>query len=100
MALDILGQSRRDTRAAKRFFRKLLRGLQHVPKVIRPKVIRPKVIMTDKLKSHAATKRKVLPHVERRQSKHLNNPVEVSRQPTRRRERQMQRFKSARHATA
>ena len=71
-----------------RFFRKLLRGLQYVPWVI----------VTDKLKSYAAAKRKVLPHVEHRQSKYLNNRVEVSHQPTRRRERQMQRFKSARHA--
>jgi putative transposase len=58
----------------------------------------PRVIVTDKLKSYAAAKRKVLPHVEHRQSKYLNNRVEVSHQPTRRRERQMQRFKSARHA--
>ena len=86
--LDVLVQSRRNTRAAKRFFRKLLRGLQYVPRVI----------VTDKLKSYAAAKRKVLPHVEHRQSKYLNNCIEVSHQPTRRRERQMQRFKSARHA--
>ncbi|GAC1493892.1 MAG: IS6 family transposase [Acetobacteraceae bacterium] len=86
--LDILVQSRRNTQAAKRFFCKLLRGLQYVPRVI----------VTDKLKSYAAAKRKVLPHVEHRQSKYLNNRVEVSHQPTRRRERQMQRFKSARHA--
>ncbi len=86
--LDILVQSRRNARAAKRFFRKLLKGLQYVPRVI----------VTDKLRSYAAAKRKVLPHVEHRQSKYLNNRVEVSHQPTRRRERQMQRFKSARHA--
>ena len=52
----------------------------------------------DKLRSYAAAKRKVLPGVEHRQSRYLNNGAEVSRQPTRRRERQMQRFKSARHA--
>jgi len=86
--LDILVQSRRNTRAAKRFFRKLLRGLQYVPRVI----------VTDKLKSYGAAKRTILPHVEHRQSKCLNNRIEVSHQPTRRRERQMQRFKSARHA--
>jgi len=50
------------------------------------------------LKSYAAAKRKILPHVEHRQSKYLNNRAEVSHQPTRRRERQMQRFKSARNA--
>ncbi len=86
--LDILVQSRRNAKAAKRFFHKLLRGLRYVPRVI----------VTNKLRSHAAAKRKVLPGVEHRQSRHLNNRAEASHQPTRRRERQMQRFKSARHA--
>ena len=86
--LDILVQSRRNTDAAKRFFRKLLRGLQYVPRVI----------VTDKLRSYAAAKREIIPGVEHRQSKYLNNRAEVSHQPTRRRERQMQRFKSPRHA--
>jgi putative transposase len=56
------------------------------------------VIVTDKLRSYAAAKRDILLHVEHRQSRYLNNRAEVSHQPTRRRERQMQRFKSARHA--
>lgn len=86
--LDILVQSRRSATAAKRFFRKLLRGLRYVPRVI----------VTDKLKSYAAAKRKILPSIEHRQSRYLNNHAEVSHQPTRRRERQMQRFKSARNA--
>ena len=86
--LDILVQSRRSAKAAKRFFRKLLRGLQYVPRVI----------ITDKLRSYAAAKREILLGVEHRQSRYLNNRAEVSHQPTRRRERQMQRFKSARHA--
>jgi putative transposase len=86
--LDILVQSRRSATAARRFFRKLLRGLRYVPRVI----------VTDKLKSYAAAKRKILPSVEHRQSRYLNNRAEVSHQPTRRRERQMKRFKSARHA--
>jgi putative transposase len=88
VVLDILVQSRRSAKAAKRFFRKLLKGLQYVPRVI----------VTDKLKSYAAAKREILPGVEHRQSRYLNNRAEVSHQPTRRRERQMQRFKSARHA--
>jgi putative transposase len=58
----------------------------------------PRVIVTDKLKSYAAAKHEILPHVEHRQSRYLNNRAEVSHQPTRRRERQMQRFRSARHA--
>jgi putative transposase len=49
--LDILVQSRRNAKAAKRFFRKLLKGLQYVPRVI----------VTDKLKSYAAAKRAILP---------------------------------------
>ncbi|WP_424140133.1 IS6 family transposase [Roseomonas chloroacetimidivorans] len=86
--LDILVQSRRNATAAKRFFRKLLNGLQYVPRVI----------VTDKLRSYAAAKREILPSVEHRQSRYLNNRAEVSHQPTRRRERQMQQFKSPRHA--
>ena len=86
--LDLLVQSRRNAKAAKRFFRKLLRGLQYVPRVI----------VTDKLRSYGAAKREILPGVEHRQSRCLNNRAKVSHQPTRRRERQMQRFKSPRHA--
>jgi putative transposase len=56
------------------------------------------VIITDKLKSYAAAKRKILPGVEHRQSRYLNNRAKASHQPTRRRERQMQRFKPVRHA--
>lgn len=67
---------------------KLLKGLQYVPRVI----------VTDKLRSYAAAKRGILPGVEHCQSRYLNNRIEVSHQPTRRRERHMQRFKSARHA--
>lgn len=86
--LDILVQSRRSAKAAKRFFRKLLKGLRYAPRVI----------VTDKLRSYAVAKHDILPGVEHRQSRYLNNRAEVSHQPTRRRERQMQRFKSARHA--
>ena len=56
------------------------------------------MISTGKLKSYAAAKRTIPPHVEHRQSRYLNNRIEVPHQPTRQRERQMQRFKSARHA--
>jgi putative transposase len=86
--LDILVQSRRNTHAAKRFFRKLLKGLQYVPRVI----------ITDKLKSYGAAKREILPGVEHRQHKGLNNRAENSHQPTRLREKKMRRFKSAKHA--
>jgi putative transposase len=86
--LDILVQSRRNKHAAKRFFRKLLKGLQYVPRVI----------ITDKLRSYGAAKREILPGVEHRQHKGLNNRAENSHQPTRLREKKMRRFKSAKHA--
>jgi len=86
--LDILVQSRRDKKAAKRFFRKLLKGLQYVPRVI----------ITDKLRSYSAAKAEILPGVEHRQHKGLNNRAENSHQPTRVREKVMRRFKSAGHA--
>ena len=54
--------------------------------------------MTDKLKSYGAARREILADVEHRQSRYLNNKIEVSHQPTRRRERQMKRFKSPGHA--
>jgi putative transposase len=82
--LDLLVQRRRDKQAAKKFFRKLLKGLTYVPRVI----------VTDKLKSYGAAKREILPGVEHRQHQYLNNRVENSHQPTRQRERRMQRFKS------
>ena len=86
--LDILVQSRRNTQAAKRFFRKLRVRLHYVPRVI----------ITDKLKSYGAAKREILPGVEHRQHKGLNNRAENSHQPTRLREKKMRRFKSAKHA--
>jgi putative transposase len=86
--LDILVQSRRNKQAAKRFFRKLLKGLQYVPRVI----------VTDKLKSYAAAKREILPDVEHRQQKGLNNRAENSHQPIRLREKKMRKFKSTKHA--
>ena len=52
-------------------------------------------MITDKLASYAAAKRVVMPGVEHRQHKGLNNRAENSLQPTRRRERIMKRFKSA-----
>jgi putative transposase len=52
------------------------------------------VIITDKLGSYGAAKREVLPSVEHRQHRYLNNRAENSYQPTRQRERRMGRFKS------
>jgi len=86
--LDILVQKHRDKRAAKRFFRKLLKRLRYSPRII----------VTDKLRSYSAAKKEILPSVVHRQDRYQNNRAEVSHQPTRQRERQMRRFKSARHA--
>jgi putative transposase len=86
--LDILVQRRRDKQAAKRFFRRLLKGLTYVPRVM----------ITDGLKSYGAALRESLPSVEHRQHRYLNNRAENSHQPTRQRERRIQRFKSAGHA--
>jgi putative transposase len=86
--LDILVQRRRDKKAAKTFFRKLLKGLTDIPRVI----------ITDKVRSDSAAKREILPSMEHRQHRYLNNRAENSHQPTRPRERRMQRFKSAGHA--
>jgi putative transposase len=85
--LDVLVQSRRDKRAAKRLLRRLLK------KQGRP----PRVLITDKLASYPAAKKELLPGVEHRRHKGLNNRAENSHQPARRRERQMKRYKSARH---
>lgn len=88
VVLDILVQRRRDGAAARRFFKRLLKGLQYTPRVL----------ITDKLKSYGVAKRELLPDVEHRESRYLNNRAENSHRPTRRRERQMQRFKSVRQA--
>src|SRR6187455_3074313 len=85
LVLDVLVQSRRDKRAAKRLLRKLLK------KQRRP----PRAMITDKLASYGAARKELMPGVEHRQHKGLNNRAENSHQPTRRRERQMKRFKSA-----
>jgi putative transposase len=86
--LDILVQSRRDKKAAKKFFRKLLKGLRYVPRVI----------VTDKLRSYSAARTEVMPSVEHVQQKFQNNRAENSHQPTRLREKVMPGFKSAGHA--
>jgi putative transposase len=82
--LDILVQPRRDKAAAARFFRRLLTSTGEVPRVI----------VTDKLRSYGAAHREVMPSVEHRSSKYLNNRAENSHQPTRQREHAMKGFRS------
>jgi len=86
-AVDALLQSRRDKRAALRLMYKLLKG-QETP---------PRVIVTDKLRSYDAAKREIMPGIEHRSHKGLNNRAENSHLPVRRREKRMMRFKSAGH---
>src|SRR5215218_3437699 len=88
LVLDVLVQSRRDKRAAMRLLRKLLKRQCRAPRVM----------ITDKLGSYSAAKQELMPGIEHRRHKGLNNRAENSHQPTRQRERQMKRFKSARQA--
>jgi putative transposase len=82
--LDEVVQIRRNTRAAKRLLERLLQK-QGFP---------PKCMITDKLGSYAAARRKIMPKVEHRQHKGLNNRAENSHVPIRKRERAMQAFRS------
>ena len=66
--LDVLVQSRRNATAAKRFFRKLLKGLRYVPRVI----------VTDKLGSYQVAHRELVPSVEHRRSRYLNIHTEFA----------------------
>jgi putative transposase len=84
--LDALVQSRRDRKAALRLLRKLLKQ----------QGIAPRVMITDKLRSYGAAKNELMPGVEHRSHKGLNNRAENSHLVVRRRERTMKRFKSSR----
>ena len=84
VVLDILVQERRNGTAAKRFFKHLLGGLGY----------KPRRLVTDGLRSYGVAQRAIMPEVRHRTSRYLNNRAENSHRPTRRRERQMQRFKS------
>ncbi len=85
--LDILVQKKRSGNAAKRFFRRLLKGLRYVPRQI----------VTDKLGSYSVAHKAFMRTVEHVRDKGSNNRAENSHQATRQRERQMRRFKSAGH---
>jgi putative transposase len=82
--VDVFLQERRDGKAAKRFFRRLLKAHQE-----------PRKIVTDKLRSYTVAHRELIPESIHDTSQHANNRVEVSHQPTRVRERGMRRFKSS-----
>lgn len=82
--LDLLLQRRRDKTAAVTFLRKLLKKQGYAPDVI----------VTDKLRSYGAAKAQIGLSARHEQGLRKNNRAENSHQPTRRRERKMQRFKS------
>jgi putative transposase len=85
-SLDALVQSREGRRAAEKLLRKLIRKQSRAPRVM----------VTDKLGSYGAARTGMGMTFEHRQHKGLNNRAENSHLPTRRRERVMKRFKSAR----
>jgi len=88
MLSNVLVQAYRNTLAANKFFRKILKGLQYAPRVI----------VTDKLTSYSVAHREMLASVEHSRTNYLNNRAENSHQPTRGRERAMKRFTSPGHA--
>src|SRR4029450_3417335 len=84
--LDLLVQRRRDSRAALRLVRKLLKKDGFAPELV----------VTDKLRSYAAAFRRLRLICPHEQGLRKNNRAENSHQAARRRERKLQRFKAAR----
>ncbi len=85
--LDILVQTRRNAKAAKRFFKRLVAQFGE-----------PRVVITDKLRSYNMPIKKLAPDADHRAHKGLNNAIEVSHRPTRKREKIFGKFKSHRQA--
>jgi putative transposase len=86
--IDVFLQRRRDGKAAKHFFRRLLKTQGN----------EPRKIVTDKLRSYGVAHRELIPETIHDTSQYANNKAELSHQPTRVRERVMRRFKSMQHA--
>ncbi|BCH56750.1 IS6 family transposase (plasmid) [Agrobacterium vitis] len=85
--LDILVQQRRNTKAARRFFSRLVRQFGS-----------PRVVVTDKLGSYVKPIQTIAPNAVHRAHKGLNNKIENAHRSTRKREKIMARFKSPRQA--
>ncbi len=85
--VDVYLQQRRDGKAAKRFFKRMLKsgGI-------------PRQIVTDKLRSYGVAHRSLIPEADHNTEQYANNRAELSHQPTRVRERGMRRFKSIKQA--
>ena len=81
-------QPRRDGRAARTFFRRLLKSQRQAPCRL----------ATDKLRSYRVAHRDIMPGVPHDTSQYANNRAEASHQPTRQRQRQMRGFRSRDHA--
>ena len=86
--VDIFLQRRRDGKAAKRFFKRLLKNNRG----------EPRKIVTDKLRSYGVAHRELIPDTIHDTTQYANNRAELSHQPTRVRERGMRRFKSTQQA--
>ena len=86
--VDVFLQARRDGKAAKHFFRRLLRSHQG----------EPRKIVTDKLRSYGVAHREVIPESTHVTDQYANNRAEQSHENTRLRERGMRRFKSVSQA--
>ena len=86
--VDVFLQARRDGKAAKRFFKRLLNN--HTDGL--------RKIVTDKLRSYGVAHRELIPNTIHDTTQYANNRAEVSHQPTRVRERNMRRFKSTQQA--
>ena len=86
--VDVFLQKRRDAKAAKRFFKRLLRVHKG----------EPRKIVTDKLRSYGVAHRELIPETIHDTSQYANNRAELSHEPTRVRERGMRKFKSMHQA--
>lgn len=80
-------QPQRNAEAARRFLKRLIARFGE-----------PLVIVTDKLRSYFKPIRELAPNADHRAHKGLNNRIEGSHRPARRREKVMGRFKSPRQA--
>lgn len=86
--IDVFLQARRDSKAAKRFFKRLFKTHDRDPRTI----------ITDKLRNFGVAQREIFPDTVHDTSQYANNRAELSHQPTRVRARGMRRFKSTRQA--
>ena len=85
--LDVLVQTRRNAQAVKRFFKRFVSRFGE-----------PRVVITDKLRSYIRLVSTLAPDADQRAHEGLNNAIEVSHRPSRKRENMIGGFKSHRQA--